>query len=186
MRKVTVIYSDNDPFNSEPRIVRLQCKNDEKIENVLTDNRVDFYKIHFVIEGHPPVEGEEQESDNRVRYVEDVITHLIHNDPDYCWHWFCSLYDTMVDTEIEPNKAHIAAITFLKRRFNCTPGEPKWFSIEDVPVAHNKGYEVIIEGQDINSNQVSAIVEALYNEYTGWAAVTELKNYTVLLWRYKA
>ena len=62
MRKVTVIYSDNDPFNSEHRIVRLQCKNDEKIEDVLTDNRVDFYKIHFVIEGHPPVEGEEQEN----------------------------------------------------------------------------------------------------------------------------
>ena len=178
MNQITIIYSDQDPFNPDPCVLRAEASPNESISEVMSTYSKEFHKIHFVFEGHPPIEQEEQEATARIAYASSVYRHAVRQDMQFRWRWYINTRTALMDNQISADKAHEATVCLMLRLFGVEPVEPKWYSTEQKP-HDNAVCEVIIA----TSSTVHEVVMGVYNREV-WRDCQTHQLIDVILWRY--
>lgn len=178
MNRVTIIYSDQDPFNPDPCVLRAEADPHDSIGEVMSRYGKEFHKIHFIFEGHPAIEQEFQESEYRVSYATDLYKHVITEDMQFRWRWYVNTRTALMDNQISADKAHDATVCLMRRLFDVEPVEPAWYDGE-TPPCNNAICEVLSPTPD---NGHKMLLGTYYNDT--WRDSKTHQLIDVILWRY--
>lgn len=180
-----MVYSDQDPFNHKPVFVRVEAEDDESVIETLDRYNIDPHEIFYVFEGYCNTEDEEDSQSIRVQNAIHTIKDAVQRDPQYAWKWHTAITTALVDAHINADTAYTASVLMMRRGFNTTPLEPRWFSVDELPNVSCNKYEVIVAHVSDDGKIADVIVEALYSKDRGWKIVDpEYAGCEVVLWRF--
>ena len=185
MRKLTIVYSDQNPFNPKPQFVRVEARDDESTVDVLDRYNIDPHEIFYTFEGHCNTEDEKDCQQLRVYHAVDVLKDAMRYDPQYTWMWHSAITAAMVDSQISADKAHSASILLMRRMFDSTPIEPRWFSLDEFPTTYCTKYEVMVAVVCAEGKISHVIVDATYDNNKGWSVADDkFEGCEIVLWRF--